>query len=86
MYSKLFYELKSYRKCLFFINLNVYRSAWIYKSVNSVTNTEECEFIADHYYLKYDKNQFISYIHYNLSDFNQVQLETWKQWIDEIKK
>jgi hypothetical protein len=53
--------------------------------VNSVTTIEECEFVADHYNLRYDKKQFISYIHYNLSDFNQVQLETWMQWM-KIKK
>ena len=81
MYAKLFYVLKAHRKSLFFINLNDSASFSIYKSVNSVTTTEECEFIADHYYLKYDKEQFISYIHYNLSDFNQVQLETWMQWM-----
>lgn len=85
MYAKLFYVLKAHRKCLFF-NLNVSQSSsWIYKSVNSVTTTEECEFVADHYYLRYDKKQFISYIHYNLSDFNQVQLETWMQWM-KLKK
>ena len=80
IYNSMFVYLKEYRKHLFF-NLNPSPVYWIYTSINSVTNTEQCNFIAEKYCKMYDKKQFISYIQYNLDDFNQIQLEIWLKWI-----